>query len=148
MGASPPASAAPGSEQSPSLGLGSHWTWCQGQRPAQGSFPAPTLWQGGSEEAEQQALCYSFLQERIILPAPWHTQTPLTTASKVRNSSENAVPAVLMQKPSFQPTKASGGGHSLSQAVSGSALPIKASCISSLNTVPASSREEGGCSQP
>lgn len=59
LGASTPASAAPGSEKSSSLSLDSHWTWCQGQRAAQESFPAPTLWQGGSEEAEQQALCYT-----------------------------------------------------------------------------------------
>lgn len=67
-----------------------------------------------------------FPTERIILPALWHTQPSLTTASKVRKPQENSVPAGLMQKPSFQPTKASGseGGRSLSQALLSPSKPF------------------------
>lgn len=67
-----------------------------------------------------------FPTERIILAAFWHTQPSLTTASKVRKPQENSVPAGLMQKPSFQPTKASGseGGRSLSQALLSPSKPF------------------------
>lgn len=42
----------------------------EGEHAAWESFPAPALWQGGLEEAQQQALCYTkFPTETMLVPA-------------------------------------------------------------------------------
>lgn len=58
-------------KKTPFQGIDPHLTRCQGgEHTTRESFPAPALWQGGWEEAEQQPLCYTkFPMEMVLVPA-------------------------------------------------------------------------------